>query len=236
MFYSKKIKFISKQSQEILHPVPVRKAIPEWFKKMPNYSVEGVEKVFNSTVKKCVPFLDTFLCGYAILNPIETMFWKDGEQVKWSAHKNVDVGDLNLGFGTHGLDQVSPDQVMKDEEPHPFKWLNPWRIKTPKNYSCLFTNPLNRGSVEQPIRVVDGIVDTDDYPFEINFPFFIKKLSSNKTTIIPKGYPIVLVFPFPRESWKMSVEEVKETPSKLKFNSLLEDLYKTFYWRKKRYD
>ena len=118
-----------------------------------------------------------------------------------------------------------------------FKYLNPWKIKTPKNYSCIFTNPFNN-KVDN-IRIITGIVDTDDYDLNINFPFFLKKMQVGKSFILKKNAPIALVFPFLRDSWKMQIKKENnnvELKEEYKLFSFIEDGYKKCIWKRKKYD
>ena len=79
--------------------------------------------------------------------------------------------------------------------------LNPWKIKTPKGYSCLFVPPLNNS--DDRFSIIPGIVDTDTFPSEINFPIIINgdKYPVLETTI-KKGTPYVQIIPFKRDSGK----------------------------------
>ena len=121
-----------------------------------------------------------------------------------------------------------------------FKYLNPWKIKTPKNYSCLFVNPLN--TEESGIRIISGIVDTDEYPENVNFPFFLKKLKKDEVFVLKKNDPIALVFPFLRDNWKMKIKEQtkksrdKNLESQFKLFSFIKDGYKRTVWKRKNYD
>ena len=121
----------------------------------------------------------------------------------------------------------------------PFKFLNPWVIETPKDYSCLFVNPLN-SSKDRFIRIIDAIVDTDTYNHnQVNFPFFLKRFKKDETILLKKGEPIALVFPFKRDNWKMSVENLDMEDKLLKdfrfFNNIV-DNYKSKTWKRKSYD
>ena len=247
----KKIKFLSPHSDILLHPIPIKKAVPQWYKDMKNY-LGNISNFQRPTVKKCVPVLDTLTSGYAILNPFDIVFWQDfaddGEEIlKWKYPESLDetnptgsdinLHSLNVGIGSHAPKQVSNKFVRENEYPIPLKILNPWVIKTPRNYSCLFTNPFNRES--DGIRIIDGIVDTDDYEININFPFFLKRLKEGQSYILKKNEPVALVFPYLRDSWSMEVakETLEETRKKrFKFNTLLTDKYKKMIWKGKKYD
>lgn len=241
MFQERKIIFYSPYADGILSPVPVKKIVPEWFKKMPS--------VFNNisterTVKKCMPFLDTLTSGYAILNPVDIFFWKsnDGSEIHWKINSSFPNHTVktNIGISTHQQEQISKGMVKEDEEPVPFKFMNPWIIKTPRNYSCLFTNPFNNSS-DRKIRILDGIVDTDVYDIHVNFPFFLKKIEKEKEYILKRGEPIALVFPYLRDNWKMIIDktETNETDFYIKMMKSffgIFDNYKNKFWARKNYD
>jgi len=83
--------------------------------------------------------------------------------------------------------------------------------------------------------IIPGIVDTDTYDLEINFPIVFNgdKYESLKTTI-KRGTPYVQVIPFKRNSWKMSVEETKEKKRKIfNFYKYILNNYKRISWSKK---
>ena len=80
----------------------------------------------------------------------------------------------NLGFpemvGDHncsGRRRLS-DQALSRRQGL-LKFTNPLVIETSPGWSCLFKSPPNHFS---NIRIIEGIVDTDTYHRQINFPFF----------------------------------------------------------------
>lgn len=240
MFSKRLIEFSSDVSDWLEHPVPAKKVVPTWYKEMKNYTDKL--NLLNPTIKKCVPVLDSLTSGYIILNPVETVFWQEGDRILWEYPEAISNVVLEKGCGIeyHTMKQISKAFVRDNEYLQPFKYLNPWRIKTPKNYSCLFTNPFNRD--DDGIRLIDGIVDTDTYPNTINFPFFLKKMKKHESFILKKNYPVALVFPFLRDEWKMKVKKNdifdREKNSKAFFKTftILKDNYKKIFWSKKNYD
>ena len=68
-----KISFISQAADLIEHPVPIKKVVPDWYKKLENY-LNNDE--YQPTVKKCQPVLDSITMGYAILSPVDFLFRK----------------------------------------------------------------------------------------------------------------------------------------------------------------
>ena len=242
--FKKSIIFKSKYKDILLHPVPIKKLLPEWFKKLPNY--DGKKETFlNPTAKKCVPLLDTFTSGYVILNPIDIIFWHDEEDgqkgLNWRTPDSLLLENypfINLGVTTHKKFQINKGFVRRNEMDIPFKYLNPWFIQTPKNYSCLFTNPFNFGH-ERGLRILDGIVDTDIYKDKVNFPFFLKGFKEGESFLLKKGTPVALVFPFLRNEWKMKIETLDEEEYLNGVFKTLDNLtnnYRNKVWNKKNYD
>jgi len=228
------------------YPTPIKLNIPEWYKKLEH-------TLLNKTVKGCMPFLDTLTSGYLLKIPQDFHVRHNvdnenekGEKFKDSFQtfglhdidqllraKNV---NLNSGFDTHSIKQVEGSPFIDKNKNLPFyKILNPWKIKTTKGYSCLFVPPLNNS--DDRFSIIPGIVDTDTFPNEINFPIIINgdKYPILETTI-KKGIPYVQIIPFKRDSWKMSLKprNQKEVQnSRLFFGLKLLNIYKDKYWNKK---
>jgi hypothetical protein len=142
---------------DIPHPVPAYKAIPEWYRTTKPF-VNGGE-----TLKKCVPILDSMTAGYSLTLSADVFFNKGAVQdisVNQVVQSHVDgqIGDL-----------IIPSEYYKTV----YKWINSFTLKTPKGYSTLFVHPVNR--IDLPFHSFAGIVDTDKFPLEVNFPFLIKK-------------------------------------------------------------
>lgn len=243
--FKKRISFKSKYSSQLIHPIPMKKYIPDWYKKLKNFHGDKASSFQNPTAKKCVPLLDAFTLGYVILNPVDVVFWhdeKDGEKglgFKLPDSLYLDkYPDINIGIETHNANQINEGFVREDEYNVPFKILNPWIIETPKNYSCLFMNPLNSAK-ERGIRILDAVVDTDSYYNQVNFPFFLKKFENNKSFVLKKGEPLALVFPFLRDSWQMDIKDIdfvkKDKEHFTLFNNII-DNYKQKVWKRKTYD
>jgi hypothetical protein len=228
------------------YPIPTKLNIPEWFKNLEH-------SILIRTVKGCMPFLDTLTSGYLLKMPQDFHVRhnvdnenKEGEKFKDSFQtfglhdqsqilhaKNI---NLNSGNDTHSLKQLEGSPFVNKNKNLPFyKILNPWKIKTPKGYSCLFVPPLN--NADDRFSIIPGIVDTDVFINEINFPIVI---NGDKypvlETLIKKGTPYVQVIPFKREKWKMVTKPrtQKEIQNSQVFYGLkLLNRYKERYWHKK---
>lgn len=243
---SNNIKFIAQDAiveDKDLHPIPCKLNIPDWFKKLEH-------KITNKTIKGCMPFLDSLTSGYILKMPIDFYInhnsIESGERVtKYETPMNSISQDfmetININF--HGSQEIhSTNQVgekcpfsQKNKNLPFYKILNPWVIKTPPGYSCLFLPPMN--NQDNRFSIISGIVDTDTFDAEINFPIIINgdKYPILETTV-KRGTPYVQVIPFKRDSWKMKVEKRKATTHKK--NRLMQNIhiinnYKNIWWSKK---
>jgi hypothetical protein len=228
------------------YPTPIKLNIPEWYKKLEH-------NVLNKTIKGCMPFLDTLTSGYLLKMPQDFYvrhnvdnknekgeIFKDSFQTfglhDMSQILNAKTINLNSGFDNHTLKQVEGSPFVEKNKNLPFyKIINPWKIKTPKGYSCLFVSPLNNS--DDRFSIISGIVDTDTFLNEINFPIVI---NGDKypvlETIIKKGTPYVQIIPFKRDNWKMITKPRKQKEiqnSRLFYGLKLLNIYKDKYWNKK---
>jgi hypothetical protein len=220
---------------ELYYPIPASKAVPDWYKTMPSsYSDETERLKFDSsTMKRCMPVFDALNIGYLILNYVDIQIEYDSENDKqlfyWAGDNYKDVVTFHPSFQTDGYKNTQPS-------PHgAAKFLNPWGIKTPKGYSCLFTSPIHRE--DSGIKILEGVVDTDVYNVPVQFPFIVDKTF---TGLIPAGTPLVQVIPFKRDEFEMSIEKPKELPSaisqqRLKLRSTYLRGYRDKFRQSKRY-
>lgn len=220
---------------EILpHPVPAAKAIPSWYKNIPSIVEDDNGTKSRQTVKRCVPFLDALTQGYILYlqADIGVQIKENGEFVLYDRDgKNVNPVDF------HNKAQI-PYTPYDDKYPFSettMKWLSPWHIKTPPGWSCLFTSPLNH--FEPRFKMIDGIVDTDSDPLDINFPFVWTVLEKGEY-IIEKGTPMVQVIPFKRETIEMEVTTMTEEELKnqylqnMKWSLTFKNYYRDTHWHK----
>jgi hypothetical protein len=243
--FDKEIEFSAHEDYFALkedYPIPVKLNIPEWYKKLEHTLLE-------KTVKGCMPFLDSLTAGYLLKIPQDL-------NVKHNVDNKYNLKDSFQTFGLHDLSQILHNKSINlnsGTDVHPLKQLegspfieknknlpfykiyNPWKIKTPKGYSCLFVPPLNNS--DDRFSIIAGIVDTDTFPNEINFPIVINgdKYPVLETTI-KKGTPYVQIIPFKRDSWKMTFKSRKQKEvqnCRLFYGLTLLNVYKDKYWNKK---
>jgi hypothetical protein len=208
---------------------PIKQIVPQWYKDSPMYT-EGKSPRFlpttNTTMKACVPFLDTLTTGYYI--PLQSdilveyidnqinLTWGYGNPV--NIRETSSASTLPIPHGCH--------------DTH-FTWSLPSIIQLPKNYSAIFTHPLNR--FDLPFVTLSGIVDGDFIMGAGSYPFFIKE---NFEGIIPRGTPIAQFIPFKTEEW-ISEEDTslieKELAESNRSRSKISGWYKHNGWVRKSY-
>lgn len=219
----------------VLPPLPSKRVVPDWFKKIPGYNEE------DQTVKKCVPFLDAMTAGYTLLNHIDIVLSqaKDGElKLDFLDKKHEQLTKLWPPIQTHPMRQV-PGAPL--EQFTILKWMSPWVIETPKDYSLLFLPPLNR--LENPIIPLSGLVDTDTFNNVVNIPFIHSLLTKGgDKVLIPAGTPMCQVIPVRRDDWetkttfndKREVRKIKKQRQEMQKDR--EDWYKNYAHQKKQYN
>ena len=155
-----------------------------------------------------------FTSGYAIVNPIDIVFFKgveNGEEVvHWRYPHNFDLDkypNINIGIEVHKPNQINLGFIKENEYPVAFKILNPWIVKTLK-ITVVYLLTLLTHPKKEKFRTLDAIVETDSHCTQVNFPFFLKKFDENKSVVLEKGEPLILIFPYLRDNWKMKIKDV----------------------------
>ena len=216
--------------------VPSKNLIPDWYKNTKNsFLLEGKKNPFafvehtNKNFKLCMPFFDTFTTGYLILCPGDLIVSKDEE-----GNLNINWTDPENQFADLRKNPSATIPVPHGCSPANFTWKFPASIKLPKEYSAIYTHPLNR--FDLPFVTTSGIVDGDFAFGHGNYPFFIKE---DFEGIIKQGTPIAQLIPFKRESWLLKEDEKLKKETEInhkKANAVIFGWYKNTYWKKKNYD
>lgn len=130
----------------------------------------------------------------------------------------------------HALDgNLFVTNILKLHSPH--------IIRTPKNYSMLIQKPAN--SFDTDLHIWSGVVDTDNYPLNINLPFYWTGTEFGDF-IVKRGTPIAQLIPIKRNDWSISyegtydVDHIKRHTFAV-FATFL-DNYKRLYWHKRKKD
>ena len=216
----KKINFYTTNADIFIdHPRPAVFEPPTWYVNLKNV-VNGTR-----TLRSCPPYLDALTIGYHLT--LSADIYIDRGQLQQISKLPVvvqfssDVVDIN----------AIPDEFIKS----PFQLQNYFIAKTPKGYSSLIVQPLNRPDL--PFMVMSGVVETDTFPAPIKPFFFIRK---DFTGVIKEGTPIAQLVPIKREPWKSKVQDEKNKTIPQRFldrvNNPPFDFYKKNFWKAKRYE
>ena len=171
-------------------PVPARTEHPAWFRRLPGIDAAELRASNHGlTVKRCLPFVDALNTGWLLplAATVRLEISDEGRQVEAGWEFDTEM------VSPHGAFQAAGNPY----EPRPvLKFHNPWTIRTPPGWSCLFVPPLNRpgGLVE----VLSGVVDTDTYVAPVNLPFVA--LAGDWVHTLAKGTPLAQVIPFRRDT------------------------------------
>lgn len=233
-----------------LEPIPAKINIPDWFRKMKTYCNENA-KFHSPSIKACIPVLDSVTAGYLLPLPQDmliehNLFNKSkNENIQHICYSHMFPHSYTLNLNTqkdpqeHDTRQVGGNESFYAKKNGGYsikKILNPWHIKTPAGYSCLFLPPMHREL--DFFHIIPGIVDTDSFEGKINFPFIINNDKYKKLEeYINQGTPYVQVIPFKRDDWKMKIkiEEKQGIISRLKYTLNLLNTYKRKVWKKKKW-
>lgn len=216
----------------IPEPYPARKFMPEWFKALPP-KINRENKIENSTIKRCAPFLDAMTVGWIIPLVADVQFVTNGDgsgvDYKWMFGRTM--------VENHSFSQISDGKIPHPQMPKPpMKFLNWWAIKVPPGYSVLFVPPLNRQ--DSRFTCMSGFVDCDGYFEFINFPFFFNE--PNYIGLVEAGTPLVQAIPIRRDAL-LSKEKIRKFEKKdhddlnttRKIRSVHESVYRNKIWSRK---
>jgi hypothetical protein len=203
-------------------PFPAAQGMPAQLKRIPT-EIPVDEDLTLVTVKKCPPFVDAMTGGYLI--PI--------------------VADVHFTMKPDGLEFTTSMPIVEHHDPRQLagsalqrmvivKFLNPWIVKTPPGYSSLFMAPLNR--FDLPFRPLAGMVETDTYYHEVNFPA-ISLLAPGQSVTVKKGTPLIQVIPIRRDNWT-SQQVPADMDRYREWDSMGERVgrYKGNNWQRKSYE
>lgn len=224
------------------YPKPAKQKIPFWYKSLKRYrSKENSPSIWispdgtvmkNTLLKSCMPFRDAMTAGYTWSLPTDLVIKKINGiiDVYWLSHgKIIDIqgGEDFPPLHNNNLDKKT------------YSFNCNFRIETPKNYSVLFTHPLNRHDL--PFRTFSGIVENDKYNLPVNFPFqIIVDLNEGESIIVEKDTPVVQFIPIKRERWFIKkLKDTNETDKQKRINNIWSNIshaYRNNFWVRKHYE
>jgi hypothetical protein len=178
------------------HPKPAAKYIPEWYKKIPQVIRDGHDDrdaygAHTFTAKKCMPMLDAMSLGYVIplVGDLSVKTNHDCSTIEVTSGPNIQLCEF------HDIRQVGEKTAPGFPAP-PLKFINPWVVKTAPGWSTLFM-PLVH-NFDAHFTCLSGLVDTDKYPKEVNFPAIWH--TPNFDGMLEAGTPLILAIPIKRDA------------------------------------
>ena len=179
----------------IPEPKPAMKFIPDWYKSIPP-TMEGKDNVNRPhfTAKKCMPMIDAMGLGYVIplCGDLGLKTSEDCSTIEVFNPNQIKLAEF------HTLQQLGPKAPGMPAPP--VKFLNPWVVKTAPGWSTLFLPLVNNSLTSPHFTCLGGLVDTDTYHKEVNFPAVWH--TPNFDDYLPAGTPLVVAIPIKRNSVK----------------------------------
>lgn len=229
---------------KLFPPKPAKMNLPDWYKNlavaMDNQELTAISLLQNGlpktifSIKKCIPVLDYMTTGYTLFNTSEILFSNTKDENEINSYFWVTPSNEDNIVGNHPHEQCPVS--FNNHKYNYVKIFSKWLIKTPKGYSCLIMQPFY--GLEDKITFFPAIVDTDTYDRPIGLIGYLNKdLQHIKFHV---GMPLVNIFPFKRENWNLHISDVKNNHEKSHFTmrrkNYFSDVYRKFFWSKKRFD
>jgi hypothetical protein len=210
-------------------PQPMKKLLPEWFKSAESSYMDNNGREMPG-LKKCMPYTDMMIAGYALVFPVDVVISKD------------DNGDLKIEYDRTSFGDFIAERPtnMGATMPRPYGFApnhlvftGRWGWKTPRGWSTIVTHPLNQ--VDLPFHTTSAFMDSDEFNGAGNIPFFIRESFEGT---IKAGTPFAQVIPVKRAAWKMIndpaiIDNVEKHVSIVRNDSTP---YKKVMWHRKKYD
>lgn len=210
-------------------PEPASKSVPQWYKNLSRFFDSNKVMVrngkSNSALKTCTPFLDATISGYIVSTHCDIIVERIQDQVvcSWTSH----IAPMS----SRGPEYAAQLPKIPGYGPFSQAWEMKYGFKVPRGYSVLVTQPMNRFT--SPTYITNGIIDADEYLSPGGIPFAI---AEDFEGIIPKGTPIIHLFPYKRDSWKSKLINAPFGPiATLRARNNFYGWYKENIWKKKNY-
>jgi hypothetical protein len=186
--------FSDKHYQGLGQPQLAKKFLPQWYKDSETVTVDDMGEE-HSGLKRCIPFLDSMISGYMLVTPVDIFISKneDGSlNIRWNS-----VEKLEDFVAERGKDLGEKIPRPAGHYPNHLAFRGFWGMKTPRGWSLLVVQPLNR--FDLPWTITSGFMDADKFSTSGNIPFFIRE---DFEGMVPAGTPFAQLIPVKRESWK----------------------------------
>lgn len=193
----------------IPEPKPAIKHLPEWFRVITPIDKSKRDEFgdFSMNAKKCLPLIDAMSLGFVIPlgGDLHVKTNDDLTELEYTNPPGMRLAE------SHNISQLGGESGP-GHPINPIKFINHWVIKTAPGWSTLFVPPLNH--VGSPFTCLSGLVDTDKYPKEVNFPALWN--APGFDGLIRAGTPLVTAIPIKRESFgkKPNIRKMSDTEFK----------------------
>lgn len=223
------------EGAKLTPPEPLRMHLPKWYKEIPatiNGEKSGAHpKSGDFTIKKCIPVLDYMTSGYLLrftteiaISPEET---ETEQGFGWELPTPMNMVD------THPHGQC-PIPINGKRRPY-IRFNTEYIVQTPAGYSCLVYQPIM--NFEKRFTFISGIIDTDTYDGEMKATGWVNQ---SDPFVIEIGTPMIALFPFKRDDWKMEIKnhlfEVAKGKVDIYLRRKFYNFYKQFFHHRKKYD
>lgn len=204
----------------IPEPKPAVKYMPEWFRVIPPITKNRRDEFgdFAMSAKKCFPMIDAMSLGFVIplCGDLHVKVNSDMTEMEFTNNPSIMLAQ------THDISQLG-NETGPGFPINPIKFINHWVIKTAPGWSTLFIPPINQ--YDAPFTCLGGLVDTDRYPKEVNFPAIWKVPNFDAT--LSAGTPLVTAIPIKRNTFNKKPKIRKMTDAEFKIIDKLGKQQKT---------
>ena len=233
--------FVPKNKRGFADLRPAKAFIPQWYKDAENTFIGGHGRK-ELGLKACMPYLDSLTSGYMLTTPVDIYINEEASELDYLFHNN----ESKLSIRWNGPNEFAG--LIKERPkasgatmarpaghyPNHMIFEGFWSFKTPRGYSTLMTQPLNR--FDLPFTIASGIIDSDKFNAPGNIPFFVKK---GFVGVVPAGTPIAQLIPIKRDAWQIMENDPGLAEKDIIQGSSVrnkETNYKKAMWQRKKYE
>lgn len=213
------------EGAKLTPPEPLKLNFPDWYRGMSvfnsNADQDSVLRMSGDfTIKKCTPIMDYLKSGYLLkfttdiyINPerdgdIQSFGWKIPHAMNIVNSQHHDMFPI----------------MINGAKKHYVKFDSEYTIQTPSGYSCVVFQP--QLHFENRFEFISGIIDTDQFDGNIKA---IGWINETKLFKIEMGTPMIAVFPFKRDDWKMKLNDQVGDVEKNITSNLMKRKFYNFY-------
>ena len=188
----------------IPEPVPGRRGLPDWLRRMPAHVQSGELGLNVETVKQCPPFVDAMSGGF--LMPLAADVTVEDGRLSW--HWDLPASPT-LVYPRAPVSFHVPDQLrgspLFEGDTFAVKFTNYWAVSLPPGVGLLCTHPANR--LDLPFRTLTGLVRADAYENFIHFPALWS--DPGFSGVLPRGTPVAQCYPVPLDRVEMELATIE---------------------------